>query len=238
LTEILKINPARFPLRALQPAVKTLLDGGVVAAATESYYALLAIADRGPALEALFSLKFGGDPGYTFAGQTAQPSENPFLLLVDSRERAKAYAKEVPKEAELLMDRYWPGLLTIVFKAQAGLHPAILGKRRASIALRVDSSPVPGALCRMTDRGVTGTSANPHGRPPACTAREALRYFGGRLDMVVDTGSTMPRRKGRDAPLKKPSTIIDVTRRPFSVVRDGAISGREVLKALGASAKG
>jgi L-threonylcarbamoyladenylate synthase len=229
LTELLTIDPHSFTLRDLQPAVRILLEGGVVAAATESFYALMVIADRPEALDELFRLKFGGGPG----AQGGPADSGSFLLLLDSRERVAAYAQEVPPEAARLMDRWWPGLLTIIFKAQTGLHPAILGRKKNSIALRVDRFPVPGALCRMTDRGVTGTSANPHGRPPAASAQEVLEYFQGPLAMVVDTGPT--RRPGAEPP--KPSTIIDVSRHPFAVLREGAISGKEALKSLSLSGK-
>jgi L-threonylcarbamoyladenylate synthase len=236
LTELLTIDPRSFVLRDLQPAVRTLLEGGVVAAATASYYALMVIADRPTALENLFWIKYGRRPGHGWPEKDSPGDRNSFLLLLDSRERVGAYAQEVPKEADALMDRYWPGLLTIIFKAQTGLHPAILGKRKSSIGLRVDGFPVPGALARMTDRGVTGTSANPHGRPPAASAREVLSYFQGRLDMVVDTGPAPGGSKGKAK--GKPSTIVDATRHPFSIVREGAISGKEILRALGAPGKG
>lgn len=234
VTELLTINPLNFALRELQPAVRTLLDGGVVAAATESFYALLVIADRSEALDNLFVLKFRQKPEYCWAARKKDQvsTENSFLLLLDSRERVMAYAQEIPKEAEVLMDKFWPGLLTIVFKAQSGLHPAILGRgKSASIALRVDNFPVPGALCRMTDRGVTGTSANPHGERPATSAKEVLDFFQGRLDMVVDTGPTYPKALSRKASLK-PSTIIDVSKTPFHIVREGAINGKDVMKTI------
>ncbi|MDR2405229.1 MAG: L-threonylcarbamoyladenylate synthase [Deltaproteobacteria bacterium] len=228
MTELLTIDPANFSLSDLQPAVKTLLDGGIVAAATESFYGLMVIADRPAALENLFLLKFGHKPDYSFTKKEKPKTDNAFLLLLDTRERVMAYAQDIPKEAAILMDRFWPGLLTIIFKAQSGLHPAILGKKQSSIALRVDRFPVPGALARMTDRGITGTSANPHGEKAATSAREVLEYFPGLLDMVVDTGPSFQRLA--DKP--KPSTIIDMTKAPFHIIRDGAINGKDVMKTL------
>jgi L-threonylcarbamoyladenylate synthase len=230
LTELLKIDPRAFSLAELRPAVGALLGGGVVAAATESFYALMVMADRGPALDGLYYLKFGREPDFCWSATDDLKSENPFLLLLDSRERIKAYAQEVPREAYHLMDTFWPGLLTIILKSQTGLHPAILGKKKSSIALRVDRHPVPGALARMSDRGVTGTSATPHGSPPAATAGEVLDYFQGRLDVVVDSGPAGGRRGPGGAAL--PSTIVDMTKEPFHIVREGAIDGKEVLSAL------
>jgi L-threonylcarbamoyladenylate synthase len=201
----------RVTFRALEPACETLLAGGVVAAPTESFYGLMALADRAEALERILGLK-----------GASRDRDDPFLLLVDSRERARAYAQEIPPEAERLMDRFWPGLLTVLLKAQTGLLPAILGGRN-TVGLRLDRCPVPGALVRMTDRAVTGTSANPSGRPPAADAEAVLAYFGGKVDCVVDFGPT----RGL-----KPSTVVDISKSPFSVVREGAVPRALVSAAL------
>jgi L-threonylcarbamoyladenylate synthase len=201
----------RVTFRALEPACEALLAGGVVAAPTESFYGLMALADREAALERILSLK------------RARDTEDPFLLLVDGRERVRAYALEIPPEAERLMDRFWPGLLTVLFKAQTGLLPAILGRKKNTVGLRLDRSPVPGALVRMTDRAVTGTSANPSGKPPAADAATVLEYFGDGVDCLIDAGPT----KGL-----KPSTVVDISKSPFSVVREGAVAGAAVARAL------
>jgi L-threonylcarbamoyladenylate synthase len=191
--------------------VETLLDGGVVGAATESFYGLLALADQAAALEKLSELKGERD------------EDSAFLLLVDSRERVEAYAQEIPPEAEKLIDKFWPGLLTILFKAQSGLNPAILSRKKATVGLRLDKSQVSSALVRMADRAVTGTSANPHGMEPPKNAAQLLDYYKDLVDLVVDTGPA----KG-----KKPSTVIDVSKAPFSITREGAVSEEEILKVL------
>jgi L-threonylcarbamoyladenylate synthase len=189
--------------------VEALLDGGVVGAATESFYGLLALADQASALEKLSELK-----GY-------RDEDSAFLLLVDSRERVRAYAQEVPPEAEKLMDKFWPGLLTILFKAQTGLNPAILGRKKSTVGLRLDKAPITSALVRMADRAVTGTSANPHGMEPPKNAAQLLDYYKDLVDIIIDTGPA----KG-----KKPSTVIDLSKAPFSILREGAVSEAEIQK--------
>jgi L-threonylcarbamoyladenylate synthase len=211
LTQIIRVNHKRFTLRQLEPAVEVLLGGGVVGAATESFYSLMVLADRSQALERLKSLK--GD----------RDEDQAFLLLVDSRQRVMAYAQELPIEAELLMDKFWPGLLTILLKAQSGLHPLILGSNKSTVGLRLDRFPLTGALVRMADRAVTGTSANPHGKEPPKDAQGLLDYYTDLVDLVVDSGPA----KG-----KKPSTVIDISKVPFSILREGAVSTKEVLKVL------
>jgi L-threonylcarbamoyladenylate synthase len=211
LTKILNINPKKLTLRQLMPAVKVLMDGGVVGAATGSFYGLMALADQSSALDKLSALKGTRD------------ENDAFLLLVDSRERVRAYAQEIPYEAEILMKKFWPGLVTIVLKAQSNLHPALLGRMKTTVAVRLDNFPIPGALVRMADRAVTGTSANPHGQEPAKDAEQLLKYYRDKLELVIDTGPT----KG-----EKPSTVINLSKPPFSILREGAISVKEVLKVL------
>jgi L-threonylcarbamoyladenylate synthase len=211
LTEILKLDLQNFHLRNLEPAVKILLAGGIVAGATGSFYGLMALPDRPLALEKVARLK------------GPRSEDDAFLLLVDCIDRVSAYAQEIPPEAEILMEKFWPGLLTILFKAQGGLHSAIMGKKKGTVGLRLDGCPLSAQLCRMADRAVTGTSANPHGSPPAHNSEMLLSYFKGKLDMVIDTGPT---------PGGKPSTIIDLSKAPFSIIREGALGGKGVLSVL------
>ncbi|MDR1165129.1 MAG: threonylcarbamoyl-AMP synthase [Deltaproteobacteria bacterium] len=211
MTTILTVDPRHFTLRSLQPASRALLAGGVVGAATDSFYGLMALADQASALGRLIDLK----------GQRG--ADDAFLLLVDSRERVKAYAQEIPPEAEKLMDAFWPGLLTILLKAQSGLQSAILGKNKSTVGVRVDGFPVARALVRLTDRAVTGTSANPRGLPPARDPETVIRYFGERVDLIVDTGPALG---------DKPSTVIDLSKAPFTIQREGAIGSAAIQKVL------
>jgi L-threonylcarbamoyladenylate synthase len=211
LTTILRLKRSRVTFRALEPACEILLAGGVVSAPTESFYGLMALADRERALERLHALKGG------------RGKDHAFLLLVDCYDRVKAYAQEIPPEAERLMETFWPGLLTILFKAQSGLHPAILGGKKNTVGLRLDSAPVSPALVRMADRAVTGTSANPSGRPPATDAATVIGYFGDGVDYVIDCGST---RGGL------PSTVVDISKTPFSIQREGAVLSADLDKVL------
>ncbi|MDR2352572.1 MAG: threonylcarbamoyl-AMP synthase [Deltaproteobacteria bacterium] len=211
MTEILKINPKSFTFRDLEPALRTLLGGGIIAGATESYYGLMVLPDQPKTLERLSDLK------------SHRGSDDAFLLLVDSRERVRAYAQEIPLEAEKVMERFWPGLLTILLTAQSTLHPTILGKNRSTVGLRLDAFPLSASLVRMADRAVTGTSANPHGLPPAQNKDTVLKYFQGQVDLIIDTG---PAEGGL------PSTVIDLSKSPFSLVREGKIPSVEVFREL------
>jgi L-threonylcarbamoyladenylate synthase len=189
--------------------VRLLLDGGVVAGPTQSFYALMALVDRPRALERIAGLK------------GRQDRRKPLLIILDQEARASCYAKETPKAAEGLMSRFWPGPLTLLLPAHKGLHPVLIGPGR-TVGLRVERLKVARLLARMADRGITGTSANPGGAPPPVTAGEVEDYFGEAVDLILDCGPT---------PGEAASTIIDAALSPPRLVRPGPLARADLLAA-------
>lgn len=201
-TKILGLNPATATFADLQPAVEVLLGGGLIAGPTQSFYALMALADKAEALERLSGLKAG------------RSGDQAFLLLIDQTARALSYAREVGDEAEKLMGAFWPGLLTLLMNGHTGLHPLLLGRGK-TVGLRMEGLEMIRRLIRMVDRGVTGTSANPHGGRPPTTIDEVLDHFDGLIDLAIDAG---PTQGGRS------STIVDVSGSEIWIFRQGAIA--------------
>jgi L-threonylcarbamoyladenylate synthase len=208
LTPIIVIDPDSADFKDLAPAAETLLSGGLVAGPTQSFYALMALADKPEALERLKALKGG------------RGADQAFLLLLDQPARIRCYASSVPEDALPLMDSFWPGLLTLLLPGAQGLHPLLLGKNR-TVGLRIEGLASARRLIRMVDRAVTGTSANPHGASPAVTADEVVARYDGLLDLIVDAGPTAGGRA---------STIVDFGGPEPRVFRHGAVSA-ELLRA-------
>ncbi|MDR2946547.1 MAG: threonylcarbamoyl-AMP synthase [Candidatus Adiutrix sp.] len=198
----LSIDPQRAACRDLAPAARTLLDGGVVAGPTGTFYGLMSLVDNAAGLERIAGLK----------GEKERQGKT-FLILLDQEARVHCYAREVPPEAGRLMAAFWPGPLTLLFMAQGGLCPGLVGPAR-TVGLRVEELPAIRLLVRMADRGLTGTSANPAGAPPAETADQVEDYFGKTIDLIIDGGPT---------PGGQPSTIIDVSPGGPRVLREGAL---------------
>jgi L-threonylcarbamoyladenylate synthase len=194
----------------LAPVARTLLDGGLVACPTQTFYALMALVDTPKALERLTRLK----------GLEAR-RQKPFLILIDQPGRIHCYAREVPEEAAGLMAGFWPGSLTLLLLAQNGLHPSLVGPAR-TVGVRVEELELVRRLVRMVDRGLTGTSANPPGQPPATTADQVAAYFGDQLDLIIDAGPT---------PGGQPSTIIDASLGAPRILRDGGLPLNELIQA-------
>ena len=197
---ILRVDPYAFDYPLLRPVVDLLLNGGVAAGPTQTFYALIAAADQPEALTRIQTLK-------------ARDRNKPLMLLLDRRERVLCYARELPECVEGLIGAFWPGPLTILLRALTNLHPALVGPTN-TVGVRVEGLPVIRALVRALDRAITGTSANPGGEAPACTAREVVRYFGDRVDLVLDGGP---------CPGNLPTTLIDAELGPPRLLRDGIL---------------
>ena len=147
------IDPHQADFEDLKPVARALLDGGVVACPTESFYALTALVDDHPSLERIIRLK----------GESERENK-PLLVMVDHQARVLCYAREIPEEAEGLMGRFWPGLMTLLFLAHPGLHQSLVGPARPA-GLRAEALPMVRPLARLVARGLTRPTA-PTAAPP------------------------------------------------------------------------
>ncbi len=167
---------------------------------TETFYGLGAHALDREALSRAYATK-------------GRPGSKPLLVLVDSVEMAESLVKEVSPAARDLMARYWPGPLTLVFVAIAGL-PQELTAGTGTVGIRLPSHPTALGLVRAAGFPITAPSANLSGAEPPTTAEEVRRTFEGTIELILDGGPT----KGG-----LPSTIVDVTVTPPKVIRRGAV---------------
>ncbi|HEX7480750.1 MAG TPA: L-threonylcarbamoyladenylate synthase [Polyangiales bacterium] len=187
-----------FSAEQIAHAVRVLRAGGVVACPTETFVGLLADARSAQAVQHVCELK-GRDPN------------NPIGVLVADARGLDALARELPPRARALAARYWPGPLTLVVRAVAGLPPEL--QKDGKIGVRVPGPSLALDLVRAFGGPLTATSANLTGQPPARTSVEARAVFGKRLDFVVDG----------ESPGGLASTVVDVTTDPVTLLRRGAI---------------
>jgi L-threonylcarbamoyladenylate synthase len=192
----------------LNRAVAVLKGGGVVAFPTETYYGLAVDPFNPLALNHLFSLK-------------QRNISKPILTLVDDRESLSTLVQEIPKLYEPLMNEFWPGPLTLIFRARVNL-PSLLTAGTATIGVRQSSHPFARQLLRAFGRPLTATSANISGRAAAVDAYEVKAQFGSKIDMVFDGGKT-PGIIG--------STIIGLEGERLKLIREGVIPFNDILGA-------
>lgn len=189
-------------------AARIVASGGVIAFRTDTFYGLGADPFDAAAVGAVNELK----------GREGKPV---LVLLADPSDAARLL-DGAPPVFDALAARLWPGPLTLVCKARAGL-PELLTAGTGTVGVRLPEDEEVRALVRACGGALTATSANPSGRPPARTAREAADYFGEKLGLVVDGGA---------ARTDLPSTVLDVSASPARLVREGVLSEERLAAAL------
>jgi L-threonylcarbamoyladenylate synthase len=201
MTTIIKIDPGRPEPDRITEAVAILKGGGVIAFPTETFYGLGADAGNERAVKQIFGIK-----GRDF--------RNPIPLIIGKKEDLSGLVEDIPALAETLMTRFWPGPLTLVFEASGRVNPGLTAGT-GKIGIRISSHPVATALAEALGGPITATSANLSGKKECSSAGDVLDQLGGRLDAVIDGGSTAGGQG---------STILDVTCDPPRILRHGAIS--------------
>lgn len=157
-------------------AVDVLQRGGLVAFPTETYYGLAVDPECEPAVAKLFEVK-------------QRQAHKPLLLLIDRREQLADLVFDIPDKYLDLMDKYWPGPLTLVFPARENLSRLLTGDT-GTIGIRISPHPMARELIRRLGKPVTATSANVSGGIPAQTAGEVFEMFQEKVDYILDGGAT------------------------------------------------
>jgi L-threonylcarbamoyladenylate synthase len=131
----------------------------------------------------------------------------------------KSLVTHIPPAADAIMDAFWPGRLTLVFEARNSL-PDQLTAQTGKIGIRLPGHPVAAAIARQVKGPVTGTSANISGQPGCCRAQDLDPAIAGQLGLILDAGTLI----GGIG-----STVVDVTSTPPQILREGAVTAKEVL---------
>ena len=184
----------------LKKAKMILEKGGIIAYPTETFYALGANPFNIDAVKKLFKIK-------------ERSPDKPVSILIRNENALNNIVEEIPDIAKGLIKRFWPGPLTIVFKAKGNI-PDMLTAFTGKIAVRVSSNPIAKRLLDILEMPVTTTSANPSEEKSPINAEDVERYFGSSLDMIID-GGILAGKLG--------STIIDVTDTHLRCIREGEI---------------
>jgi L-threonylcarbamoyladenylate synthase len=204
--------PSNDP-HALQHALQTLQDGGLVAFPTDTVYGLGALVQIPESIQALYTVK----------GREAAKA---IPLLLSSPGELDQVALAVSRMARRLAERFWPGPLTLVVAKHPDL-PKYLGQpvelsSQATIGVRMPDHPVALALLRVTGP-LAVTSANLSGGASTVTAQEVVAALGGRIGLVLDGGKT---------PGGLSSTVVDCTGDVPLILRQGPVSLEELQRAL------
>ncbi len=207
---IFRINIKEPEPELIEEASLVLLEGGIVAFPTDTVYGIGVDATNSTAVRTLYEVK-ERDPA------------RPLPVLIHSLRQLSSLARNIPADIMQVLDTLWPGAITIVFEKYPNTFTEV--SKENTIGIRIPDNTVCMDVLSMMGRPMATTSANLSGKSPARGAEGVLEYFGERIDLVLDAG-----------PLTSEvvSTVLDVTREPYTITREGAVTRSQLQELLGA----
>ncbi len=202
------MNTKRY-ISCTDELVGIMRGGGLVAVPTETVYGLAGNGLDEKAVAEIYEVK-------------GRPEVKPLSLMVHDAASMERYCENVPPQAYTLAKRFWPGPLTIVMKAKPCV-PEIVRAGGETVGLRCPDHPLTLELLEKSGVPFAAPSANPSGEPSPKNADSVLKYFDGKIDAVLDGG---------ECGIGCESTLIDLSRTPYRILRQGALPADEIADAF------
>ena len=192
-------------LEIAREAARCIRDGGVILYPTDTIYGIGCDASNEKAVEKIFEIK-------------KRSASNPVLMLASSVPMVESLVEEISPQAFRLMNKFWPGPLTLLFKPKKKM-PKLLIPENNKIGIRIPANQFCLYMIEQCNTPVVSTSANLSGIQTSGKISELKKIFFGKVDLIIDRG---------DLENITPSTIVDVTSESVIVVREGVITREEV----------
>lgn len=202
------MNTKRY-ISCTDELVGIMRGGGLVAVPTETVYGLAGNGLDEKAVAEIYEVK-------------GRPEVKPLSLMVHDAASMERYCENVPPQAYTLAKKFWPGPLTIVMKAKSCV-PEIVRAGGETVGLRCPDHPLTLELLEKSGVPFAAPSANPSGEPSPKNADSVLKYFDGKIDAVLDGG---------ECGIGCESTLIDLSRTPYRILRQGALPADEIADAF------
>ena len=196
-------------------AAEILRRGGLVGIPTETVYGLGADGLNSAAVARIFAAK-------------GRPQDNPLILHIPSADWLERYCGPIPPSAYALARRFWPGPLTMILRRKP-VVPDVVTAGLDTVGMRCPAHPVTRAIIEAAGVPVAAPSGNTSGRPSPTTAAHMLEDMDGKIDAIVDGGACQ---------VGVESTIVDLTVKPFRILRQGGLSREAIEQALGCEVEG
>jgi L-threonylcarbamoyladenylate synthase len=210
VADIVFADPTR-PATDMAVAVALVIKaGGLAVFPTDTVYCLAADMANPEAVRRLYALK-------------GRPAAKGLPILISERNELAGLAAEVPEETEILMEAYWPGPLTFVFKKNPEVPDAVTGGL-PTVAVRLPGYVVCLTVLHEIGSPVASSSANLSGGLAPCAVSEINPTIIDGVDIVVDGGV---------CPRGIPSTILDVSGNVWRVLRQGSVTRDAIETAVG-----
>ena len=199
-TKVAIIKDIKKDIKFIEEAAEIIRNGGTVAFPTETVYGLGANALNEESVKKIFIAK-------------GRPQDNPLIVHVSSKD-ISSLVKEVPPIAQELINKFWPGPLTIILEKK-DIIPNMTSADLDTIGIRMPNSEIALKLIELSDRPIAAPSANISGRPSPTEVERCIDDLDGRVDYIIG---------GESSDIGVESTIIDCTVNPPLILRPGGIT--------------
>ncbi len=208
-TVIYKVDPLHPDQEIIAKCAQVIQKGGLVAFPTETVYGLGASALNPDAVDSVFEAK-------------ARPRDNPLIVHVSRLEGVNPLVAQIPPRAKKLMEIFWPGPLTLLFP-KSEIVPDVITAGLPNVAIRMPGHPVSQMLIDACGVPLVAPSANQSGRPSPTCARDVLADLEGKVDIILDGGTT---------DIGVESTVLDVSGDIPIILRPGGITREQIESVL------
>lgn len=209
-TRIEKIDSENPDEAILLAAAQIIKAGGLVAFPTETVYGLGADGLNPSAAKKIYQAK-------------GRPSDNPLILHISKVSELDRLVADITPLARKLIDKFWPGPLTMIFK-RSSIIPDIITGGLDTVAVRFPINYVARKLIEYSNTPIAAPSANSSGKPSPTRASHVQYDLEGKIDMIIDGG---PADFGLE------STVVDVTGDVPVILRPGAVTQEMLIDAVG-----
>lgn len=208
-THIVKINPKKINHKKINLAAEIIKSGKLVAFPTETVYGLGANALDKNAVKKIYKAK-------------GRPSDNPLIIHINDKKDLAKLTLNISKDAQKLIDKFWPGPLTLIFK-KTTLVPKETTAGIDTVAIRMPQNSIALALIKASGFPIAAPSANLFSKPSPTSAKHVSDDLNGKIEMIIDGGNSQ---------IGLESTVVDTTEKFPIILRPGGITKEELKKII------
>lgn len=209
-TKISKIDESNIDMEEIRKHAKLLSEGNTVIFPTETVYGLGANALDEDAVKKIYEAK-------------GRPSDNPLIVHICEKDEINKLATDINKKAKKLMDEFWPGPLTMIFKKKE-IVPQRTSGGLDTVAIRMPSNPIAREIIRQSGVPIAAPSANISGRPSPTKGQHVCDEMNGRVNGIIVAG---------DCNFGLESTVIDMTSEKPMILRPGSVTKEQMELLIG-----
>ncbi len=205
-TKLIEFNSNRENINLIK---ETIQSGELIAFPTETVYGLGADGLNEEAVKKIFQVK-------------GRPQDNPLILHIENMEMLKELVEGDLSKAKDLIDKFWPGPLTLVLK-KSKIVPEIITAGLDTVAIRMPNNEIALEIIKISNRPIAAPSANISGRPSPTDAKTCMEDLEGKIPLIIDGGNTL---------VGLESTVLDITGEIPTILRPGAITLEDIQEIL------